>query len=268
MSGVTHRFSIEEVSKRGQQFRGQETGVGMRDEKAHLTERARSLLLSFAISHNASDFCRFLTVVAFRDLGAAAAVMARVEPDGKLRANGQYGQARPALNGSFSSPSQEELLKLSITMGRVQQASQRGAELADELDFLAIPFTPASEVQGALGLSFRHRARAHEVTTTDLELLSLLSELIAINSRPRLRTSGLLPKLYFDSLELDEVSALTDRQLRVLDEMAIGKTNAQIARTLNVSESTIKQECVRLFKVLGVSNRQRAVAIGKEMGII
>jgi DNA-binding NarL/FixJ family response regulator len=50
--------------------------------------------------------------------------------------------------------------------------------------------------------------------------------------------------------------------------MAIGKTNAQIARTLNVSESTIKQECVRLFKVLGVSNRQRAVAIGKEMGII
>ena len=78
----------------------------------------------------------------------------------------------------------------------------------------------------------------------------------------------LLPKLYFDSLELDEVSALTDRQLRVLDEMEIGKTNAQIARTLNVSESTIKQECVRLFKVLGVSNRQRAVAIGKEMGII
>jgi DNA-binding CsgD family transcriptional regulator len=232
----------------------------MQDERAHLTDRARALLLSFAISHNASDFCRFLTVVAFRDLGAASAVMARVEPDGKLRATGQYGQARPALEGSFSSPSQEKFLKLAITMGRVQQASQDVLELEDELDFLAVPFTSASEVQGALGLSFRHRARAQEVATTDLELLSLLSELIAINSRPRIRTSGLLPKLYFDSLDLDEVS--------VLDEMAIGKTNSQIARTLNVSESTIKQECVRLFKVLGVSTRQRAVAIGKEMGII
>jgi DNA-binding NarL/FixJ family response regulator len=85
---------------------------------------------------------------------------------------------------------------------------------------------------------------------------------------PRIRTSGILAKLYFDSLELDDISALTDRQLKVLDEMAIGKTNAQIARTLNVSESTVKQECVRLFKVLGVSTRQRAVAVGKEMGII
>ena len=91
---------------------------------------------------------------------------------------------------------------------------------------------------------------------------------MAINSMPRIRTSGVLAKLYFDSLEFDDVSALTDRQLRVLDEMAIGKTNSQIARTLNLSESTIKQECVRLFKVLGVSTRQRAVAVGKEMGLI
>jgi DNA-binding CsgD family transcriptional regulator len=240
----------------------------MQVDRAHLTERARALLLSFAISHNASDFCRFLTVVAFRDLGAVASVIARVEPDGKLRATGQYGQTRPAFDGAFSSQRQEEMLKLSITMGRVQQASQAGQAIDADLDFLAIPFAPSSEVQGALGLSFRHRARANEVSATDLELLSLLSELIAINSRPRIRTSGLLPKLYFDSIELDEVSALTNRQLRVLDEMAIGKTNAQIARTLNVSESTVKQECVRLFKVLGVSTRQRAVAIGKEMGII
>jgi DNA-binding NarL/FixJ family response regulator len=241
----------------------------MQDERAQLTERARALLLAFAISHNASDFCRFLTVVAFRDLGAAAAVMARVEPDGKLRATGQYGQARPAIAGSFASEGQEELLKLSITMGRVQQASvNQDLHLEDDLDFIAIPFTPASEVQGALGLSFRHRARAMEVSSTDLELLSLLSELMAINSLPRIRTSGLLPKLYFDSLELEEISALTDRQLRVLDEMAVGKTNGQIARSLNLSESTIKQECVRLFKVLGVSTRQRAVAVGKEMGII
>jgi DNA-binding NarL/FixJ family response regulator len=50
--------------------------------------------------------------------------------------------------------------------------------------------------------------------------------------------------------------------------MAIGKTNSQIARSLNLSESTIKQEAVRLFKILGVNTRQRAVSVGKEMGII
>ena len=241
----------------------------MQDERAQLTDRARALLLSFAISHNASDFCRFLTVVTFRDLGATAAIMARVDPDGILRFTGQYGQAAEEADAAFGPESQTTLLKQSITMGRVQQASiALGSEVDVELDFLAIPFTPASEVQGALGLSFRNRARAAEVSDTDIQLLSLLSELMAINSMPRIRTSGLLSKLYFDSLDLDEVSALTPRQLRVLDEMAIGKTNAQIARSLNVSESTVKQECVRIFRVLGVSTRQRAVAMGKEMGII
>lgn len=241
----------------------------MQDERRQLTDRARSLLLSFAISHNASDFCRFLTVVAFRDLGATAAIMARVEPDGILRFTGHYGESQTFAEATRGSDAQTALLKQSITMGRVQQASLTSfADPQDEVDFLAIPFTPASEVQGALGLSFRHRARASEVSEIDIQLLSLLSELMAINSMPRIRTSGMLAKLYFDSLELEDISALSPRQLRVLDEMAIGKTNAQIARALNVSESTIKQECVRLFKVLGVSTRQRAVAIGKEMGII
>ena len=195
--------------------------------------------------------------------------MARVEPDGVFRLTGHYGQSQSTSDGNLNSEAQTALLKQSITMGRVQQASiDMGLQGEEPLDFLAIPFTPASEVQGALGLTFRHRARASEVSEIDLHLLSLLSELMAINSMPRIRTSGILAKLYFDSLELDDISALTPRQLRVLDEMAIGKTNGQIARTLNVSESTVKQECVRLFKVLGVSTRQRAVAIGKEMGII
>ena len=251
------------------EIRGLETGVGMQDDRAQLTDRARALLLSFAVSHNASDFCRFLTVVTFRDLGATAAIMARVEADGILRFTGQYGQTQADADGGANHEAQIALLKQSITMGRVQQASvDLGLSVDAELDFLAIPFTPTSEVQGALGLAFRHRARASEVSEADIRLLSLLAELMAINSMPRIRTSGILSKLYFDSLELDDVSALTTRQLRVLDEMAIGKTNAQIARALNVSESTIKQECVRLFKVLGVSTRQRAVAIGKEMGII
>ena len=250
-------------------IRGLETGVGMQDERAQLTDRARALLLSFAVSHNANDFCRFLTVVAFRDLGATDALMARVDPDGILRVAGQYGQTHSEADSALEPEAQNTLIKQSITLGRVQQASlDFGLGPNEQLDFMSIPFTPTSEVQGAFGLSFRHRVRASEVSEADIRLLSLLAELMAINSMPRIRTSGILAKLYFDSLDLDDISALTDRQLRVLDEMAIGKTNAQIARTLNVSESTVKQECVRLFKVLGVSTRQRAVAVGKEMGII
>ena len=273
MSGVTHRFCIEEVSLGDRKTRGPETGVGMPNDRALLTDRARALLLSFSISHNASDYCRFLTVVAFRDLGAISAIITRVESDGKLHATGQYGQPRPDFNGEFGSSQQFKLLKQAITLSSPQQETlvaspAQGVASEAPVEFLALPFASSSEVQGALGLTFRFKAKALEISKTDIELLGLLSELIAINTLPRIRTSGALAKLYFDEDNLEEISAITHRQLRVLDEMAIGKTNSQIARSLNLSESTIKQESGRIFKILGVNSRQRAVSLAKEMGLI
>ncbi|MFS6706508.1 hypothetical protein WHK35_14435, partial [Staphylococcus aureus] len=111
----------------------------MQDERALLTDRARSLLLSFAVSLNANDFCRFLTVVAFRDLGATEALMARVDPDGVLRIAGQYGQAPADAEFGLEPESQTTLIKQSITLGRVKQASvDLSLSPETELDFMAI----------------------------------------------------------------------------------------------------------------------------------
>ena len=133
---------------------------------------------------------------------------------------------------------------------------------------MALPFSPTGDVPGALGLTFRRDLSEIHIPEAELELMQLLSELIAVNSLPRIRATGLLSKLYFDTENLEDISSITPRQLSVLDQMAIGKTNGQIARDLNLSESTIKQESVRIFRILGVNTRQRAVSVGKEMGII
>jgi DNA-binding CsgD family transcriptional regulator len=238
----------------------------MQGENVLLTDRARALLLSFAISHNASDFCRFITVVAFREFGAVSAVMVRVEPDVAMRGVGHYGQPRlDAAPGSKEKRQQAALTEAIITKEIIVLEQ---LEADQEHSFMAIPFSPAGEVLGALGVTFRRKLDRLSVPQAELELLQLLSELIAVNSLPRMRASGLLSKLYFDSENLEDISTITPRQLQVLDEMAIGKTNSQIARSLNLSESTIKQEAVRVFKILGVNSRQRAVSVGKEMGII
>jgi hypothetical protein len=90
--------------------------------------------------------------------------MTRVEPDGILRVTGQYGQSQVDPDESRIRKFQIELLKQSITMGRVQQASTQAVEWPEhEHDFFAIPFSPASEVQGALSISFRNRAKAMEI---------------------------------------------------------------------------------------------------------
>jgi len=240
----------------------------MQEDKAQLSERARALLLSFAISHNASDFCRFITVVAFREFGAKSSMLIRVEADSSLRTVGNYGTTRPDESGPMRSTAQVRALKQSITHNRIIEMSDVKDESGRSDTFIAIPFNPRGSVLGALGLTFRGNLNLSEIPEAEIELLRLLSELISVNSIPRMRAEGLLSKLYFDELEKDSVGSITHRQLRVLDEIALGKTNAQIAKELNVSESTIKQESVKIFRILGVSSRQRAVSVAKELGLI
>ena len=238
----------------------------MRDENILLSERSRALLLSFAISHNASDFCRFITVVAFREFGALSAVMLRLEPNEQLITVGNYGQAKPEESKATLDQIRLETINRAISEQRPVSVEKLAPHI--EQGFIAIPFSPTGEALGALGVTFRKTLTWMRIPEAELELLQLLSELIAVNSLPKMRAAGLLSRLYLDDENLDSLSSITPRQLQILDEMAIGKTNSQIAKTLNLSESTIKQEAVRIFRILGVNSRQRAVSVGKEMGII
>jgi DNA-binding NarL/FixJ family response regulator len=54
------------------------------------------------------------------------------------------------------------------------------------------------------------------------------------------------------------VGSLSDREREVLSLVAQGFTNLRIAKQLNFSESTIKPDTIRIFKVLGVKTREEA----------
>lgn len=57
---------------------------------------------------------------------------------------------------------------------------------------------------------------------------------------------------------------LSDRQIEVLEFMLKEQTNPQIARKLNLSESTIRQETMKIYRRLGVRNRQEVIAFYRE----
>jgi DNA-binding CsgD family transcriptional regulator len=61
---------------------------------------------------------------------------------------------------------------------------------------------------------------------------------------------------------------LTERQRVILGHMAEGQTNAQIARVLMLSESSIRQETVRIYRALGVKSRVEASKKGQALGLI
>ncbi|HJX93795.1 MAG TPA: LuxR C-terminal-related transcriptional regulator [Pyrinomonadaceae bacterium] len=61
---------------------------------------------------------------------------------------------------------------------------------------------------------------------------------------------------------------VTKRELEILDLIAKGMSNREIANQLFVSENTIKTHSSRLFDKLSAKRRTQAVQIGKEMGLI
>lgn len=61
---------------------------------------------------------------------------------------------------------------------------------------------------------------------------------------------------------------LSERQFEVLHLVALGMSNLKIARTLFVSEGTVKKHLSNVFAKLGADNRTEAVALARRRGIL
>jgi two-component system, NarL family, response regulator LiaR len=61
---------------------------------------------------------------------------------------------------------------------------------------------------------------------------------------------------------------ITRRELEILELVALGMSNREIAGKLFVSENTVKTHCSRAFDKLGAKRRTQAVQLGKEFGLL
>ncbi|HWW15227.1 MAG TPA: LuxR C-terminal-related transcriptional regulator [Candidatus Dormibacteraeota bacterium] len=61
---------------------------------------------------------------------------------------------------------------------------------------------------------------------------------------------------------------ITRRELEVLELIAQGMSNREIAGKLYVSENTVKTHSSRVFDKLGARRRTQAVQLGKEFGLL
>jgi DNA-binding CsgD family transcriptional regulator len=91
-------------------------------------------------------------------------------------------------------------------------------------------------------------------------------------SRPRLRIDP--PAVVREDVpfvpdeQKRESVGITPRELEVLELIAQGMSNREIAGKLSVSENTIKTHSSRVLDKLGAKRRTQAVQFGKEMGLI
>ena len=61
---------------------------------------------------------------------------------------------------------------------------------------------------------------------------------------------------------------LTEKELEILQLMAAGYSNKEIASALYKSEGTVKNQCSAILAKLGVRDRPRAVLLALELGLI
>lgn len=61
---------------------------------------------------------------------------------------------------------------------------------------------------------------------------------------------------------------LTGQEVRVLEKLAAGHSNKEIARAMGLSPNTVKTHLAHLFDKLGVQRRTQAVGVARELRLI
>jgi DNA-binding NarL/FixJ family response regulator len=88
-----------------------------------------------------------------------------------------------------------------------------------------------------------------------------LTRCLAQRARPTCRGSGGPPPQPVAGLHI------TPREAEVLGQLAIGRTNRQIAQALFISEKTASVHVTNLLRKLGVTSRIDAAAIAQRAGL-
>lgn len=68
--------------------------------------------------------------------------------------------------------------------------------------------------------------------------------------------------------EYNPLNELTDREMEVLQEIASGKSNADIAATLFISEKTVKTHITNILSKLHLSDRTQAAVLAWQRGVV
>jgi DNA-binding NarL/FixJ family response regulator len=63
-------------------------------------------------------------------------------------------------------------------------------------------------------------------------------------------------------------TTLTPRQLDILDRIAVGRVNKEIAREFDISPATVQSHLNAIFRALSVTNRTEAVHVARQRGLL
>ena len=275
---------------------------------AHAYERAQDIINLLLHRPTLDEVAQYLVLSGLPALSPWQVGIYEVQPNSKLKLLGAFGldEGKGDLDGRscLETPLVREVFRwrqpqtnLPVPEGEVSEAQQqdeiRTAPGSVDGPQLIWPLVTPSRLGGLLQLRFESPVitpEAEQEISAIAPVMSLLLELITMmeevshNGQPR--QLGLWPASNADSGQGHDAGRhdesmdwrrgggrprpreLSPRQLRVLEYVAQGMTNGQIARALKFSESTVRQETMAIYRFLQVPGRVEAVEVALERGIL
>lgn len=212
----------------------------------------------FVVSKTGADYCRSIVMAPLIGRHAVGSQLFTVGQDGYLTNISNFGKmAIPA--SQKVSIWDDNLVARSIRENTEVHGEITNRDSGEKFHIFAYPYRRPSNPVGVV-VMVKTEDWAVVLEPDDQRTLSLMGALW-------LETLGLTGSESNGSREADPDS-LTPRQLTILQKISEGKTNAEIAQELILSESSIRQETVRIYRALGVGTRQEAAKRALHQGLV
>jgi DNA-binding CsgD family transcriptional regulator len=116
-------------------------------------------------------------------------------------------------------------------------------------------------------LDYQRLARAYPA---DLYIALIAAAFLALGVYigARVLTAARVPAIFDGNPKAQAALGISPRELTVLQEIAAGRSNKEIAIHLKVSPNTVKTHTLRLFGKLGAKRRTDAINRARELGLL
>ena len=244
-------------------------------------ERLGLLAQTLLVSPSWDDLARLLVLRIFDGWKCSGSAVFTPVPDGSLSLQASYGYPNGQLQALASVPfeldsplhramSTDEVVWFPELIDVIEATGSCPISIDGASGLIVAPLTRLGIPLLVVVLSFRDELPSNPASGPFVAAVKSLLELHVGQSDSR-RTDGLFAApgdgAVGGPLRRTDVN-LSPRQLQVLELLAQEKTNRSIALDLGYSESTIRQETLRLYRALNVNSRSDAVAAAITIGLV
>jgi len=187
-----------------------------------------------------------------------------LEDEADLEVVGAYSTAREAL--AHVQRLQPDVVLLDLEMPELDGVAAIPLLLAERADLAVLVFTAYDTEERVLG-AIRAGARGYLLKGASAEEIARAVRLVNAGGsylEPRVAAQVMAQVATPRRASL----ALSDREREVLHLVAEGLPTKQIARSLSITERTVKFHVNSIFHKLGAENRAQAVALAAQRGLL